>query len=52
MSRVFFESYVFSEIDKSYLIAGKEPLIFYYRDKEQKEIDLLLYQDGTLFRLK
>ena len=44
----FFESYVFSEIYKSYLNAGKEPPIFYYRDKDQKEIDLLLYQNGVL----
>lgn len=48
MSGAFFESYVFSEIYKSYLNAGKEPPIFYYRDKDQKEIDLLLYQNGEL----
>ena len=48
MAGAFFETYVFSEIYKSYLNAGKEPPIFYYRDKDQKEIDLLLYQDGTL----
>lgn len=43
-----FESYVFSEIYKSYLNAGKEPPIFYYRDKDRREIDLLLYQNGVL----
>ncbi len=48
MSGAFFESYVFSEIYKSYLNAGKEPPLFYYRDKDQKEIDLLLYQNGIL----
>lgn len=48
MSGAFFKSYVFSEIYKSYLNAGKEPPIFYYRDKDQKEIDLLLYQNGVL----
>ena len=48
MSGAFFESYVFSEIYKSYLNAGKEPPIFYYRDKDKKEIDLLLYQNGML----
>ena len=31
-----------------HLNAGKEPPIFYYRDKDQKEIDLLLYQNGML----
>lgn len=48
MSGAIFESYVFSEIYKSYLNAGKEPPIFYYRDKDKKEIDLLLYQNGVL----
>ncbi|NLZ69322.1 MAG: DUF4143 domain-containing protein, partial [Spirochaetales bacterium] len=48
MSGAFFETYVFSEIYKSYLNEGKEAPIFYYRDKDQKEIDLLLYQNGTL----
>ncbi len=48
MSGAFFESYVFSEIYKSYLNAGKEPPIYYYRDKDQKEIDLLIYQNGVL----
>ena len=48
MSGAFFESYVFSEIYKSYLNAGKEPPVFYYRDKDQKEIDLLLYRNGVL----
>lgn len=48
MSGAFFESYVFSEIYKSYLNAGKEPPIYYYRDKDQKEIDLLLFQNGIL----
>lgn len=48
MSGAIFESYVFSEIYKSYLNTGKEPPIFYYRDKDQKEIDLLIYQNGIL----
>ena len=48
MSGAFFESYVFSEVYKSYLNAGKEPPIFYYRDKDKKEIDLLIYQNGVL----
>ncbi len=28
--------------------AGKEPPIYYYRDKDQKEINLLIYQNGIL----
>ena len=49
MSGAFFESWVFSEIYKSFLNAGKEAPVYYYRDKEKREIDLLIYQDGTLY---
>ena len=52
MSGAFFESYVFSEIYKSYLNAGKEPPLFYYRDKERREIDLLIYENGTLYPIE
>lgn len=52
MSGAFFESYVFSEIYKSYLYAGKEPPIYYYRDKDQKEIDILLCQNGTIYPIE
>lgn len=49
MAGAFLESWVFSEIYKSFLNAGKEPPIFYYRDKDKKEIDLLLFENGTLY---
>lgn len=49
MAGAFFESYVFSEIYKSWIFAGKEPPIYYYRDKDQKEIDLLIEQNGELY---
>ena len=52
MSGAFFESWVFSEIYKSYLNDAKQPPIFYYRDKDKKEIDLLLFRDGTLFPIE
>lgn len=52
MSGAFFETFVFSEIYKSFLNAGKEPPIFYYRDKDQKEIDLLLFQNGTVYPIE
>jgi predicted AAA+ superfamily ATPase len=52
MSGAFFESYVFSEIYKSYLNAGKEPPIYYYRDKDKREIDLLLYENATLYPIE
>ncbi len=52
MSGAFFESYVFSEIYKSWQNAGKVPPVYYYRDKDRKEIDLLIYQDGTLYPIE
>lgn len=52
MSGAFFESYVFSEIYKSWLNAGRVPPVYYYRDKDQKEIDLLIMQDGTLYSIE
>ena len=52
MSGAFFESWVFSEIYKSYLNAGKEPPLYYYRDKDKREIDLLIYKDGTLYPIE
>ncbi|MDD2215491.1 MAG: ATP-binding protein [Eubacteriales bacterium] len=52
MAGAFFESWVFSEIYKSYLNAAKEPPVFYYRDKDKKEIDLLLMQDGALYPIE
>jgi len=42
MSGAFFKSWVFSEIYKSYLNDGKEPPLYYYRDKDRREIDLIL----------
>ena len=42
------ENYVVNEIRKSYINSGKEPYIYYYRDKEQHEIDLILESDDLL----
>ena len=42
------ENYVISEIRKSYINCGKEPYMHYYRDKDQREIDLILDHDGLL----
>jgi len=52
MSGAFFENWVFSEIYKSYLNAAKEPPLFYYRDKDKKEIDLLLLQNNVLYPIE
>ena len=50
MSGAFFETFVISEILKSYYNAGiLEPPIYYYRDKDAKEIDVLIEENGTLY---
>lgn len=42
------ENYVVGEIRKSYLNCGKQPFMYYYRDKQQQEIDLILETNGEL----
>lgn len=44
-----FETFVVSEVLKSYLHRGKEARIFYYRTKEKTEVDLLIEENGVLF---
>ena len=48
MTGQFFETYAVTEIIKSYLNSGKRPPVFYYRDTDQKEIDLILETNNTL----
>ncbi len=52
MSCAFFETFVVSEIVKSYLNAGKRAPIFYYRDSDQKEIDLIIEENGVLYPIE
>ena len=52
MGGAFFETFVISEILKSYYNAGRAPGLFYYRDKDQKEIDLLILENGCLHPLE
>lgn len=52
MSGAFFETYVITEILKSYWHNGKTPMLYFYRDKDQKEIDLLIEQDGQLYPIE
>ena len=42
------ENYVVTEIIKSYKNAAKDCLFWYYRDKDNKEIDMILESDGEL----
>ena len=51
MSGAFFETYVVSEIIKSFYNNGIEPkqYLYYYRDIDKKEVDILLVKEGELY---
>lgn len=48
MNGAVLENYVVAEIMKTYLNSGKEPYLYYYRDKDAKEIDIVIEHDGGL----
>lgn len=49
MAGNFFENFVIVEIIKSYYNSGElRPPIYFYRDKEKREIDLIIEQNGKL----
>ena len=48
----FFETYAVTEILKGYMNAGITPDLYYYRDIDQKEIDLLIVRGGTLYPIE
>jgi len=53
MAGAFFESFVISEIIKSYYNNGILELpLYFYRDKDMNEIDLLIEDSGTLYPLE
>ena len=52
MSGVFFENYVVSELFKGAQNVGKRLGMYFYRDRDMKEIDLLLEQDGMLWPME
>ena len=53
MSGNFFENFVVVEIIKSYYNNGElRPPIYYYRDKDKNEIDLIIEQDGLLYPIE
>ena len=49
MSGAILETYMLSEIIKSYWHNGKNTYFYFYRDRDQKEIDLLIEQNGQLY---
>lgn len=48
MSGAILETFVVAEVLKSYLHNGKRSPIYFYRDKDKKEIDLIIEQNGKL----
>lgn len=52
MDGAFFETYVVSEIVKSYYNAGKRPDLYYYRDIDGKEIDLLFVEGDKIYPIE
>jgi predicted AAA+ superfamily ATPase len=49
LSGAILETWVVSEILKSYWHNGLEPPVHFYRDDDQREIDLLIESAGTLY---
>ena len=49
MNGAILETYIFSEILKSYWHNGRHPSLYFYRDADQREIDFVLEQNGILY---
>lgn len=49
MAGNIFETFIIAEILKSYYNAGKEPNMYFFRNTDGQEVDLLFYYDGTLY---
>lgn len=52
MSGEILETYVISEILKSYWHQGKNPRVCFYRDKDGREIDLLIEENGKFYPIE
>lgn len=52
MNSALLENFAISEIMKSYQNAGREPYLYFYRDRDAKEIDAILERDGKLCPLE
>jgi predicted AAA+ superfamily ATPase len=51
-SGAFFETFVISEILKSYYNNGYNPSLYYFRDSNGNEIDLLIEQDNKFYPIE
>lgn len=52
MNGAILENYVILEIIKTYQNSGNQPFIYYYRDHDAKEIDLVMEGDGMLYPIE
>lgn len=52
MRGAIFETFVVSEILKSYVHSGEEVNLYYYRDNNGSEIDLIISRDGILYPIE
>ena len=52
MNGALLENFTVSEIMKSYQNAGREPYLYFYRDRDAKEIDVIMEGDGKLCPLE
>lgn len=52
MAGAYFETYVVSEIIKSYFNSGKPVDLYYYRDIDKKEIDLLIVEGDHVYPME
>ncbi len=52
MSGALLENFTVSEIMKGYQNAGLEPYLYFYRDRDAKEIDVIIEGDGKLCPLE
>jgi predicted AAA+ superfamily ATPase len=52
MSGAIFETFIFAEILKSYWHRGIEPAIYYYRDKDKKEIDFIVEKNEKMYPIE
>lgn len=52
MNGALLENFAVSEIMKSYQNAGLEPYLYFYRDRDSKEIDVIMEGDGRLCPLE
>jgi predicted AAA+ superfamily ATPase len=52
MAGALFENHVVAELHRSYAHRGFEPPLWYWRDKERREVDIVIVEDGRLFPIE